>query len=175
MLKRYAVADGRYVVVHPGCGGHGWQREFPAEKYAELIEWIAGSYGLTVVLTGSGSEAEVVREIENRVSKGVVSLQGRLGLNDMAALLEGAKLLISGNTGIMHLACAAGTRCVALHGPTNPLTWGPLGEGHTVVKSRMECSPCLVLGYEYACKKRTCMESISVEEVRERLREVLDD
>ena len=72
----------------------------------------------------------------------------------------------------MHLAAAAGTPVVALHGPTNPLQWGPWGKGHTILHVDVPCSPCLNLGFEYGCSALSdgtspCMHTIQVDEVLE--------
>ncbi len=155
----------KYAVIHPGCGSHGWQREWPAEKYSDICNILIRKYGYHIVLIGGSSESKVVSLVIKNIKCHAINLQGQLNISTLAAFLNGAELFISGNTGIMHLAAAVGTTCIALHGPTNYLKWGPVGEGHMVINSPVSCSPCLNLGFEYGCKSRKCMEHISVTEV----------
>jgi len=82
-------------------------------------------------------------------------------------------ILVSGNTGIIHLGAAVDTKVVALHGPTNPNEWGPYNKESTVIKSSKPCAPCLYLGFEYKCHKPDCMDEISVDEVFDAVRKHL--
>jgi ADP-heptose:LPS heptosyltransferase len=70
----------------------------------------------------------------------------------------------------MHLAAAVKIPVVALHGPTNPIQWGPWGERHVILKPDMPCHPCLNLGFEYGCKALAdgtsmCLHTIPASEV----------
>src|SRR3989304_586171 len=88
-------------------------------------------------------------------------LTGKTGLLQLAALLERCQLLITNDTGTMHVAAAVGTPVVALFGSTNPTTTGPWGHGHTVVKKDVSCSPCL----KRVCPTdHPCMKLITVED-----------
>jgi heptosyltransferase I len=172
VLKRYNLnyEKDRYIVVHPGCGEHGWRREWPPERYSEICDWIIDRYGYKAVVTGGSSEKRVVDGVIRGLKEPVINLQEKLKINEFSALLKNAEFLISGNTGIMHLAASVGTMCVALHGPTSTKKWGPLGNNHIVIKSPLECSPCLTLGFEYGCSERNCMDAISVEEVKKKIK-----
>ncbi|MEW5954383.1 MAG: glycosyltransferase family 9 protein [Bacillota bacterium] len=105
----------------------------------------------------------------NRSSAGlgsrITNMAGKTDIHQLLGLVSGALLVISGNTGTMHMAVALGVPVVALHGPTDPHKWGPRGEGHTVVQSPEPCSPCLDLGFEYNCRDAVCMARISCHEV----------
>ena len=82
----------------------------------------------------------------------------------MAALLERCRLLVTNDTGTMHVATAVGTPVVALFGSTDPLVTGPWGEGNVVIKKDVPCSPCL----KRICPTdRQCMTLITVGEVEE--------
>jgi ADP-heptose:LPS heptosyltransferase len=118
-----------------------------------------------IVLTGGGSEKKLVEEIAAMMTHPPLTIAGGLSFTQFAAVLERCNLLICGNTGAMHVAAAVGTPTVALHGPTNPRKWGPVGEGHIVLQSRLSCSPCLNLGWDYGCPTHPCLAEISVEAV----------
>ncbi|MFH1380041.1 MAG: glycosyltransferase family 9 protein [bacterium] len=158
----------RVLVIHPGCGTHGWQREWPVERYVELIKKI-NNKNICYVLTGSTSETALTDFISKQLSGYTVVPLINLPFPLLAAVLSLSRYVISGNTGIMHLAAAVGAACVALHGPTNPKKWGPYGTQHKIIQADIDCAPCLYLGYEYGCTDNTCMRSINVETVYNQL------
>ncbi len=154
---------GKYAVVHPGCRGQGWQRRWPEKRYGEVVDHLAGA-GYDVILSvGPGEE-----EIGQAVLKAARSAPKALPVQPvrvLAAVLKGAGVFVSGNTGIMHLAAAVGAPVVALHGAVDPGQWGPVSRRSVVVRSGVPCSPCVNLGFEYLCRARWCMEDISVADV----------
>ena len=154
------------AVLHIGCGRHGWQREWPVERYAELVPQLR-SQGFAIALSGSGAyEAGLIDELQKLAGPAdEVLLNG--SIESLVALLGRASLLISGNTGVMHLGAGVGTPLIALHGPTNAAKWGPLATKSVVLKATVPCSPCLSLGFEYGCPERPCMESIPVAAVKD--------
>ena len=120
------------VVVHVGAAAIA--RRWPAERFAVLARWAARD-GRPVVLTGSAGEEPIARRVQRLAGLSSESvLAGRTDLADLAALVAAASLLVSGDTGIAHLASAYGTPSVVLFGPTPPARWGPPAEGpHTVI------------------------------------------
>jgi lipopolysaccharide heptosyltransferase II len=153
------------VAIHPGCGAKGAPREWFPEYYGLLADRLVEEQGATIVITGGASEKALVEQVADMMMHPPLTLAGGLSVTQFAAVLEQCDLLICGNTGAMHIAAAVGTPTVALHGPTNPRKWGPVGEGHVVIQSRLPCSPCLNLGWDYGCRSHPCMSTISVEEV----------
>ncbi|OLF09988.1 glycosyltransferase family 9 protein [Actinophytocola xanthii] len=124
-LTRPAVpsAAPEAVVVHPGAAFGA--RRWPPDRFAAVARRLREA-GYRVVVTGSDAE----RALAERVAAGAglperAVLAGRLGLSDLAALVAGASLLVSNDTGIGHLATAYGTPSVVLYGPTSPARWGP--------------------------------------------------
>ena len=164
-LLRGAGVTGRYAVIHPGCGASGWRRQWPEERYGELVRWLKSKGLAVLVSTGPGEEPlfEAVRRLSGQE---LVPVAGK-PLPVLASIMGGASVFVSGNTGVMHLAAAAGAPVVALHGPTDAGRWGPVGKRCVSVCSRHPGSPCLDLGFEYRCKDpgRKCMEAIGTAEV----------
>lgn len=107
------------------------------------------------------SAASLSLEGKNRV----LNLAGQLSWEETAYLLLKARALVSVNTGIMHLGAALGCRVIALNGPTAISRWGAVGKDVINFRSNYECSPCLSLGFEYACKAGGCMTRIKAEDV----------
>lgn len=105
----------------------------------------------------------------------VHDMAGRLSLTDLAALLAGAAATVSVNTGIMHLAALAGCPTVGLHGPTNPLRWGPLGpytRALLPVPAPGSRSAYLNLGFEYPPDADDCLRRLHPDTVVTALREL---
>ena len=123
-----------HVLLNPFCG---WRsKSWPKAKAAELASRVADRLGERVVVTGGPDESprasEVVRLAGDRSA---VSLAGRLSLGELACLARRARLMVSCDSGPMHVAAAVGTRVVALFGPTLPAHTGPWGDGHAVLQA----------------------------------------
>lgn len=153
------------VVIHPGCGAHGWQREWPAERYAGVIDALADTRSCAFVITGSAGERALAEETAALCRAPSWVAAGEISLLDLAALVAEASVVVCGNTGIVHLSEAVGTPVVAIHGPTDPARWGPRDPRSRTIKGNLPCSPCLTLGFEYACSGRQCMETVGTAEV----------
>ena len=99
-----------------------------------------------------------------------VNLEGQTTLRDLAYLYSLSRLLITTDSGPMHIAAAMNTPTVALFGPTDPSRTGPYGNGHTIVRKEMPCSPCFLK----KCDTKRCMEEIGVDEVFEAVKESIN-
>jgi heptosyltransferase I len=154
----------RFVVFHPETPAHGGQRQWPAENYVQLGKRLIAQEQVDILVSGTAKDWESNRKIVSEIGTGALVLPP-VSLQEYAAVLNGSAVMVCGNTGVMHLACALKVPVVALHGPTEPAQWGPSGENFVVIKSRLRCSPCLYLGFEYGCSTNRCMRAISVDEV----------
>ncbi|WP_225811233.1 glycosyltransferase family 9 protein [Streptomyces spinosus] len=111
------------VVVHPGAASGS--RRWPAERFAAVVRCLRAA-GHHVVLTGGPGEDALVRSVAERGGgRGRDVLTGGLPFEELSALVAGASLVLSGDTGLAHLAVAHGTRSVTLFGPVSPRLWGP--------------------------------------------------
>jgi lipopolysaccharide heptosyltransferase III len=106
----------------------------------------------------------------------VVSAAGRFTIREVLDVLARSRNVVSVNTGTMHLAAAVGARAptVALNGPTAERRWGPLGERSRSVNSTYEGCGYLHLGSEYDDRRQDCMLGISVEQVLDATRTLLE-
>ncbi|MBU2056029.1 MAG: glycosyltransferase family 9 protein [Proteobacteria bacterium] len=129
------------------------------EKFAELCDRIRTELGIGVVLTGG--KAEPLERIRAKMKTGAVNLGGKTSLRELACLYRQAALVVSTDSGPMHLAAGGGTPVVALFGPTDPTRTGPYGPGHRVIRGDLSCSPC----FRKHCEDPRCMKGIGVEEV----------
>ena len=124
-----------FIAVHPWSSNP--DKAWPADRYQGLIERAAGTLDMPVVLIGGPEEAKGAPSLMPEGRASVVNLVGRLSLTQLAALLERARVLVSNDSGPVHLAAAVQTRTLVLFGTaaaaTGPARWGPWGRGHTVI------------------------------------------
>jgi 3-deoxy-D-manno-octulosonic-acid transferase/heptosyltransferase-1 len=154
-----------FVVINPIAL---WKTKlWENQNFALLCDRISEDLKVGIVFTGS--DIKEIREIQNIMKRPAVNLGGETTLLDLACLYRRARLVVTTDTGPMHLAAAVGAPVVALFGPTDPARTGPYGEGHTVVRRKLPCSPC----FKKKCKTNNCMKEISVEKVFETIREKL--
>lgn len=164
------------VLIHPGSTLAS--RRWPTERFAALATGLLSRRPeLHVVLTGVPKEQELVssilRAVPSTLLPRVHDSLGRTDLTGLIGLLAHARLLVSNDTGIMHLARARGTPLIALMGPEDDLLWGPHPHGPApAVALRVEvpCAPCAV----QSCASHFCMRSLSVEAVLAEAERLLD-
>jgi heptosyltransferase I len=167
-LEANPLADRSYVVCHLWPGGIDSDlKEWPLENWTQLFGELMRK-GLEVVLTGSLADRNRNQDLTTGLPPDVLpnvhSVAG-LGLAKTAAVLAGARLVVSVNTGIMHMAAALGSSVVGLQGPTSSRRWGPIGEKSIAVDSTLKACGYLNLGWEYPKNPPACMEAISLESV----------
>lgn len=172
-----APGSSSLVVLHPFPGGSGKAlKEWPEQNWVE-IGCFLNERGFIVVISGGPEDAmraeKLAREICDRGGK-ATALAGKLSLRSSCDVLYQAALLISVNTGIMHLGAALGIRVIALNGPTSVIRWGALGDMVINLVSPMECAPCISLGFEYKCTDGGCMSAISVTKVKHAVGEITE-
>ena len=121
---RALTGDAPYVALHPGAAVPA--RRWPVQHFARLARLLTDS-GRAVVLTGSAGEAELTARIRAE-APGAVDLAGTCSTLELAGVLSGASVLVSGNSGPAHLAAAVGTPIVSLFSPVVPaVKWAPYG------------------------------------------------
>jgi heptosyltransferase-1 len=159
-------AKGRFVAVSPVAL---WETKlWEDNKFAELGDRICRELGIDVILTGG--EAGPLEKIKARMKTVAVNLGGRTTLRELASLYRNAALVITTDSGPMHIAAAVGTPVVALFGPTDPARTGPYGRGHRIIRSGLSCSPC----FRKHCTPPRCMTEITVEDVFTAVKEILE-
>lgn len=113
----------RAVVIH--AGAKAGARRWPADRFAEVARW-CHEHGHPVLLTGGPDEVGLARRVQRLASLPVDAVTaGHTSLGELAGIVAAARLVVSGDTGVAHLATALGTRSVLLFGPTPPARWGP--------------------------------------------------
>jgi heptosyltransferase-2 len=171
-LQEPGLLDGRVLIgMNPGAT-YGLAKCWLPDRFSELGRRLADRTGASILVFGKGSERPLAEEILAGLGGNGVDLVGKTGLLQLAALLDRCRLLVTNDTGTMHVAAAVDTPVVALFGSTDPVTTGPWGEGHTVVRKKVDCSPCL----KRVCPTdHRCMNLITVDDVEEAVLRSLEE
>jgi ADP-heptose:LPS heptosyltransferase len=164
-------------VLHAGAKDP--RRRWRSERFAAVAAALAGS-GLRIVLTGGCGEAELNADLAASIGPSAVDLSGRTDLGMLAALIARARLVVSNDTGVSHLAAATRTPSVVVFSASDPLRWAPLdGTLHRAVAPRRRpfdaASHCL----RDACLKAPWnqpghMEQVPVTDVLREVARLLD-
>lgn len=158
-----AIRNLLLVGLNPGAT-YGDAKCWLPDRFAELARQLLDKHpGLHLIIIGGPTERKLNNRIFHRIdSNRVTDFTGRTSVLQLAALLKRCKLLVTNDTGPMHVAAAAGTPVVAVFGPTDPVTTSPFGNNHLIIRKEVACAPCL---------KRTCpidhkcMKLITVDDV----------
>jgi lipopolysaccharide heptosyltransferase II len=167
--RREGLESGVIIGVQPGTSPTMRWKQWPAERYRELIERLISSRpGCRVVLFGSAVEEAMTRTMARGLGPDVLVVAGKTSVKQVAALIEGCDLLVCNDSGLMHVAVAVGTPVVAIYGPTDIRRTAPLGSIHSVVRHDLPCSPCFKLEGDdqiHICSHHDCLMTITPGEV----------
>jgi lipopolysaccharide heptosyltransferase II len=161
LWQREGIRAGEMIcVLHPAAR---WEiKRWPAGRFAALADRLIAEDGLRVVLAGGPDQLHQIDDVGHEMKERALNLAGSTTLLQLAALLRRTNLLITNDSGPMHLAAAVGTPVVALFGPTDPRRVGPYGEGHIVLRKNIDCSRC---NRRRCARDALCMRAIEVDEV----------
>jgi len=154
------------IAIHPG--GRYESQRWPPARFALLAGKILEGYRASVVIIGGPDDRETVERIIKAVDNSNVKAVFP-EMKDLAYLLSASNLLICNNSGPLHLAAALGVPTVSMMGPTDTVLWWPKGDNQIVIRKDTGCSPCS-LG---RCGPHKCMDLITVEEVLDKVRDML--
>jgi len=143
---------------------------WPPERFAQLADKISSQYGLSIVATGSASEAGIIEKIQKNADVPIASLAGQTSLNELVALLKRAKLAVSNDTGPGHIAAAVGIPLVLMFGRTNPVRLVPYGRKHCVMAIEPEGRGMAINDFN----PKYDIKNITVEQVYQKVRQQLD-
>lgn len=152
-----------YVVFHPWASGFRSElKEWSEERWIDLAQELSAR-GYGIVVTGSAADwkrsEDFAERCKRRVDR-VENVSDRYSIRELVTVLRRAQCVVSVNTGVMHLAAAAGARTVALNGPTAAQRWGPVGDRVVSVDSDLPGCGYLSLGFEYDGNRHDCMDGI---------------
>ena len=173
------VFNKEYVVFHMFPGGSLQNlKKWPVKNWFELACKINKEYGYSILLTGAKADLEEAKAFCEMLKEEKIPFYnavGALSLDETTSILIRSKLLVSVNTGIMHLAAALNVPLIVINGATSVKRWGPLSNNSFSLYAKLDCYPCISLGFESKCQNPKCLESISPDLVFEKVRKVVGD
>ena len=165
LFKKHALAHGAVVVtLHPGasCPSKRW----PPERFADVADKLAQKYGARIVVIAGPKEKGFGDRVCELIKSKTVNVSGTTSVADVASILKRSRLLVSNDSGPVHIACAIGTPVVALFGRSDrglsPVRWGPSGKRSIILHKYIGCDVCRA----HKCEKGfECLNAITVDEV----------
>ena len=169
LMKRHDINGVKFLIaINPVAK---WESKlWPKERFARLADMIIDEYDARIIFTGGSEDLHIIQDMMSAMKGRALNLAGHTTLKMLAALYKKTVLVISTDTGPMHLAAAMETPVVAIFGPTAPWRTGPYGSGHRVVRADPECSPC----FKRQCETMDCMHQISEDQVMAEVRSVME-
>jgi heptosyltransferase-1 len=162
--------NGSFAVLFVGTR---WQSKqwFPGQ-ISQCADQLRGGYDLDVTLLGSKDDQALAQEVVSLSRSKLTNLVGRTTLREAIGIIQRARIAVGPDTGLMHIAAAVRTPVISLWGATSPQRTGPYGYGELVLQGRAPCVPC----QRRTCAiGRVCLQSITTEQIRAKIRNVLGD
>ena len=160
------------IAINPGAT-YGSSKRWRTERFAEVARRIIGEIDGSAVILGGPSEVAIAAEIVEillrarpdlaSANRYLSRMAGMTGLRELITLISESDILVTNDSGPMHIGYAVGTPVVAIFGSTSPALTGPCGDDSVVIRKEIECSPC----FERECKKGDlrCMDLVDPAEV----------
>ncbi len=169
LLRQRGIPDDSLVIgINPGAT-YGSAKCWLPERFREVTQRLLNERDVYIVYFGDQATASLVKEICVELPARVVNLAGATSLRELASLISHCNVLLTNDSGPMHIADAVGTPIIALFGSTSEVVTGPYRSG-TLIHKHVECSPC----YQRTCPiDFRCMKQIEADEVYEALNKIL--
>jgi len=150
------------VGINPGST-YGEAKQWLPERYEELVKRLYKNNRCDIIIFGDLNTSLLAEEINKGLKNKAIDVTGKTDILQLAALLKKCDVLVTNDTGPMHVACAVQTPVVAIYGSTNPVTTSPLGPDAVMIKKNTPCSPCM----KRVCPDghHMCMENILTDDV----------
>lgn len=173
MLRKNGLETApRLVAIHPSasCPSKRW----PLDRFGHVIDALVRQEKAQIVIVGGPGHEVFGRDLSRLARERVVDLSGQLDLGSLASLFRRCRLVISNDSGPVHLAAAVGTPVISLFGRRqaglSPRRWGPLGAQNVVLYHETDCAPCLA----HACVRGfECLKAVTEDEVLGHARRIL--
>lgn len=167
------IHNNNYIVINPNASDLRIERRWAGQKFKQLTEQILADYPeKKVVFIGAPSEASYVKEVlMDYAHPNLVNLAGKTTVDELIQLIYKAELVITNDTGPMHIAFACNTPTIALFGPCSPDQYG-WNANTKIIYKQVYCSPCVHEFITPPCKgNNSCMQLITLQEVMEEVNE----
>ncbi len=165
ILKEAWAFQGQMLVgINVRASSRWTSKNWPAAYIAQLCDRLAKEFNVRSVITGSKDDTAFAESVAKMTKSKPLVIAGKTSINELAALIKRFRVYLTPDSAPMHIACAVGTPCVALFGPTDPKRHVASPVNCTILSKSadLDCGPC----YKPGCSKKVnCMKKITVEEV----------
>jgi len=167
------LEDDLLIVMHPAasCPSKRW----PIEAFARVADELIIKHGARIILISSSDSRSFVKNMIQNMHYEAIDFSGRTSVGESAALIKQCDLLISNDSGPVHMAVSVCTPVIAIFGRKDnglgPRRWGPVGKNDIILHKRTDCRKCLA----HNCKNKfLCLRAISAEDVMEAAGKILN-
>ncbi len=164
LLASKGWREGRPLVAFAPGASYGPAKKWDSSRYGKVADGLIGDHSAQVAIVGSQRDREEAEDMRSRMRGEAWDFTGGTSLGQLAALLAHASLLITNDSGAMHVASATQTPILALFGPTEPARTSPYGVRYRILRDPVPCSPCLL---RECPTDHKCMKGIGADEVLE--------
>lgn len=149
------------VGIHPG--GDRANRRWAPERFAAVANQLIERFNAHIILLGGPAERGIASSVQSRIPANLSTLAGAMPLDELPYVVSRLDLLLTNDSGPMHIAAATGTPLVALFGPEDPRLFGPYTtpDKYRVIKKDAPCLPCK----NEKCRQPICLDRITPDEV----------
>ncbi|HDZ77015.1 MAG TPA: lipopolysaccharide heptosyltransferase II [Candidatus Omnitrophica bacterium] len=169
LLKEEGVGDNDFtVVLNPG--GNWTQKRWPKENFSVLSAVLIRDYGAKIILTGAAKDKDLADEIANLSGMPLINLCGKTNLKQLAALMQKVDVVVSNDSGPLHIGSSVGAKIIGIFGPTSILLTGPYKIDNSKTISRdVGCAiPC----YKQGCSDIRCMKAVTIDDVLDVIKKI---
>lgn len=168
--RKWPLEGARWILLQPGAR---WpNKRWPAEYFGELVRLFAGRNEFRFAILGSLSERDLGQAITSANPAQCLDLTGQTSLPEMIEWIRFCEVMVTNDSGPMHVAAALGKPIVAIFGPTEPRRTGPYGQIEQVMQLKLPCVPCLKDECAYE-RPLECLRAISPATIQARLAQQL--
>lgn len=170
MLRSKNINENDFLmVINPG--GNWALKQWPPENFSRLVCGFVGLPNTKIVISGARKDSALVKVMKGLTLNEAIDLTGQTDLKQLMALMSRANVVVSADSGPLHMANGVGSHVIGIYGPTRPEITGPRGSGKAIVlQHNVGCNqePC----YYLKCPDNICMKSITVDDVKEIIKQI---
>lgn len=169
-LKNGSELKRSIIGINPG--GDRKNRRWDPDRFVFVANYLIENFNAKIILLGGPGEESIAYYIQSKIKNNLTNLAGKIMLSELAYIISQFDLLITNDSGPMHIAAAVKTPLVAIFGPENPVLMRPYttSDLYRIVYKDVDCRPC----QKKNCKHTVCLDLISPEEVIEKCYEMLE-
>ncbi len=169
-LRKAGVVQEIIIGINPG--GDRPNKRWSSNNFAAIADRLIDEFGAKIIIFGGPGEENIGNDIQQKMRNNAVNLSGKLDLNDLVYIINGLDVLITNDSGPMHIGAATGTPLVAIFGPGDPTLVRPYTSQklYKLIYKGLDCQPC----NDEKCTQHICLNIITPGEVYEKCVELLN-